>query len=308
MGPILYYLLLLPLSKLPLNVLYGLSGAAYWLAFRLFSYRKRVVRENIRGSFPDWPTARVDAQVDAFYRYFFDTFAESIKLFAMSTEEAIDRSRILNPEILYPYANEGRDVILVGGHYGNWEIGGLSFPTFFPRQTVMVIYSPLKNDTMDAVVRSNRQRTGVYMLSRRKVKWYYETKPVSPSVDIFVADQSPSNHVWEKVHWTTFLNRPTGFVAGPERYAVRENMPIFYINYRMKGRGRYEATISPLAERPREVAPGFITEAFARKLEEEIRREPTPWLWTHRRWKRGVPDEVVELLKTQPYVAADYEH
>ncbi|MEM9836300.1 MAG: hypothetical protein AAF828_07345, partial [Bacteroidota bacterium] len=66
------------------------------------------------------------------------------------------------------------------------------------------------------------------------------------------------------------------------------------------------AELHPITEIPRETAPGFITESFVRILEKEITRDPTPWLWTHRRWKRGVPDEVASLMEEQDVVAGTY--
>ncbi|NJC26742.1 lysophospholipid acyltransferase family protein [Neolewinella antarctica] len=306
MATLLYYCILLPVSKLPLRIIYGISRVFYVLAYRVFGYRTKVVRTNIRASFPDWSEAEVDGQVEKFYRYFFDSVAESIKLFSMSEEESIERCRVVNPELIAPYAEANRSVMVVGAHYANWEIAALSFPLIFERQTVMGIYSPLKNEAMDTLVRENRQRTGVHLVSRRVVDEYYEEDPVRPSIDFFVADQSPSNHVWQKIHWTTFLNQTTGFLAGPERYAVRNNIPVFYMNLRIINRGHYAAELTPITLHPRETSPGAITEAFARTLEQEILRNPTPWLWTHRRWKRDVPEEVTQLLKEQSFVGPEY--
>lgn len=307
MATFLYYFILLPLSKLPLSVLYGISDLLFFFGYRLVGYRKKIVRGNIARSFPEWPSAQVNQQVAKFYAYFFDTLVESIKLFSISDEEALQRCPVTNPELVEPYAAAGQDVLLVGAHYANWEVAALSFPLIFPAQTVVGIYSPLGSQAMDDLVRKNRQRTGVHLISRRKVNEYYEERPVSPSLDFFVADQSPSNHVWQKVHWTNFLNQPTGFVAGPERFAVRNNMPVFYMTLRLKKRGYYEATLVPITDDPLASKPGDITEAFARILEKEIFRDPTPWLWTHRRWKREAPQEVITKLAEQTYVAPQYD-
>lgn len=307
MGYLIYYLVLLPLSWLPMSVLYGIGRLLYLMGFHVFGYRKKVVRENIRGSFPDWTDEEVDAQVRRFYRYFFDSMAESIKLFSMSEAETISRCRIENPELVAPFADAGRSVIAYGAHYANWEIAALSFPPQVPGMTVMGIYSPLKNEAMDRLIRENRERTGTYVVSRRVVEQYFEEDPVRPALDFFVADQSPSNHAWYKLHWTHFLARTTSFLAGPERYAVRYDRPVFYMSLRMEKRGHYVARLHPVTEHPRETAPGFITETFARKLEEEILRDPTPWLWTHRRWKRGVAPEAAEALEGKAFVPPEYE-
>ena len=307
MATLLYYCLLLPLSKLPLSVLYGIGRSAYWLGYKVIGYRTGVVRANMRGAFPGWSERELQHQMDRFYGYFFDTLAESIRLFSMPVEEGIRRCVILNPEVLHPYATTKQDVLVTAAHYCNWEVAGLSFPTFYPDQTIVAVYSPLANEAVDKLIKANRERNGAHLVSRRVLEKYFAKRPVSPAIDFFVADQSPSNALWEKVHWTTFLGRKTAFVAGPERYAVRNALPVFYVKLRLVGRGEYTAEFVPLALNAEASQPGQITEFFARTLEAEIIRDPTPWLWTHRRWKREVPQEVDEALEQQAFVPPRYD-
>jgi KDO2-lipid IV(A) lauroyltransferase len=307
MAYIIYYLFLLPLSWLPMSVLYGFGRLLYLLGYRVFKYRRAVVFDNFNGSFPEWTEAQVEAQVRQFYRFFFNSLAESIKLFSMSEAETVRRCRVENPEIVDHLMWEGRSFISCGAHYANWEMAALAFPSQFPGLTVMGIYSPLKNVVMDKLTSTNRSRTGTYMVSRREVDEYYEEDPVRPAIDFFIADQSPSNHSWKKIHWTRFLNRTTSFLMGPERYAVRHNRPVYYISLRMEKRGHYVAKLYLITDTPRETEPGFITESYARILEKEIRRDPTPWLWTHRRWKRGVAPEAAAAMEGKDWVTGEYE-
>ena len=307
MAYLLHYLILLPLSYLPHGWLYRISDFLYLVGYRWLGYRRKVVFENMRGAFPAWSDDRVTAEAEKFYRYFFDTIVETVKNYSLSEAESLRRLPVTNPEIVAHLARENRSCILYGAHYGNWEIGGLSFPSLFAPANVMAIYSPLKNETMDDLIKQNRQRTGVTMISRRVLYDYFRDDHLRPAVDIFVADQSPSNALWEKLHWTTFLGRTTAFLAGPERFAVRYNRPIYYINLRRNARGFYTSKIYPVSENPREEAPGYITECFVRHLEAEIRRDPTPWLWTHRRWKREVPAEVAEILLDREFIPAEYD-
>lgn len=306
MSYLLYYLFLLPLSWLPLSVLYGIGRIFYWLGFRLLGYRKKVVYQNIRDSFPDWSEAEVNEQVRKFYLYFFDSMAESIKLFSMSTDEIRKRCRVENPEIVAHFAEKGQSIIAMGGHYAGWEVAALGFAMYFPDQTVMGIYSPLKNQSLDALIKANRSRTGTEMVSRRAVKEYFDEDPFRPALDFFIADQSPSNAAWRKLHWTNFLHQKTSFLAGPERYAVRYNRPVYYMTLRLEKRGHYVARLHPITDTPRSTEPGFITESYVRILEKEILRDPTPWLWTHRRWKRGVAPEAEEAMAGKEYLAAEY--
>ncbi|WP_116124952.1 lysophospholipid acyltransferase family protein [Lewinella sp. IMCC34183] len=307
MGYLLYYLVLLPLSYLPLRALYGLGSALRLLNRHVIKYRLGVVRENLRGAFPDWSEAEVERQSRRYFSYFFDSIAESIKQFSMTEATAVRRCRVVNPEAVAHLRAQGKSYIAYGGHYANWEMAGLSFPSQLAGFGLMAIYAPLKDAVMDRLITANRGRFGVHLLPRRKVDDYYAAPPEQPMVEFFVADQSPSNAVWQKLHHTTFLGRPTAFLAGPERYAVRYDRPVYYMTLRRQARGYYTAKLVRITDDPRSTPPGFITEAFARRLEHEIRRDPAPWLWSHRRWKRPVPEEVEHRLRGAGFVPPVYD-
>ena len=307
MAYFLYYLVFLPLSYLPWRVIYGLADALEWLNWHFLGYRKDVVLDNIQRCFPAYTAAKQQRLARDYYHFFFDSVAESIKLFSVSEGAAVRRCTVINPEIVDHLRENGRSFIAYGAHFSNWEIAALSFQPQFRGFQVMGIYSPLKNDTLDRLFRQNRGRTGTQLVSRRVVQEYYDNHEGTPTVEFFVADQSPSNALWEKLHWTNFMGQTTAFLAGPERFAVRYDRPVYYMNLRRQGRGHYSGKLIPITDEPRSTEPGFITEAFARRLEHEIRNDPATWLWSHRRWKREVPPEVAELLRSRDYVAPEYD-
>jgi len=304
MSYFLYYLLIKPFSLLPLGLTYRLSDVAAFFLYRIIGYRKKVVLGNMRAAFPGWDEKQLHATAKEFYSYFCDLMVESVRLFSMPEAEAVRRCQVTNPELLLPYKD--KSVLIYGGHYNNWEIAGLSFPSQLIPHRTMAIYSPLKNKAMDTLSQRNRTRYGLVLVSRRLVGRYYN-KVQPPSVEIFISDQSPSNANWQRLHWTTFLGRTTSFLAGPERYAVRYDRPVFYMRLRRAKRGHFLATLVPVIDQPKTAAPGFITEFFARELEREITLEPAYWLWSHRRWKRGVAKEVPEKLAGKPYLAGEYK-
>ena len=307
MAYLLYYLVFLPLSYLPWPVMYGMADGLEWINWHLLRYRRDVVRQNIRRCFPEYSPAEVDRLARNYYHFFFDSIVESIKLFSMSEGAAVRRCRVVNPEVVDHLRKEGRSFIAYGAHFSNWEIAALSFSPQFTGFTVMGIYSPLKNESLDRLFRQNRSRTGTQVVSRRVIDEYYAEHDGRPTVEFFVADQSPSNALWEKLHWTTFMGQTTAFLAGPERFAVRYDRPVYYMNLRRQRRGHYTAKLIPITDDPRSTPRGYITEAYARRLEHEIRTDPTTWLWTHRRWKRDVPEVVAEQLRDRPFIPPQYD-
>lgn len=98
----------------------------------------------------------------------------------------------------------------------------------------------------------------------------------------FIADQAAST---THAYWTTFLHQDTAVYNGPEKLAMKFNYPVVYMNIRRLRRGYYDVTPELLFEKPAAAKEGEILEAFTRRLEKEIYRDPVTWLWSHKRWK-----------------------
>jgi KDO2-lipid IV(A) lauroyltransferase len=112
----LYTFLILPISRLPMAVLYRFSDALFFLVFYCVRYRRQVVAENLARAFPTH-SAAARAQIERdFYRHFCDLVVESFKGFTVSRREIQERFRVSNPEVLEPYFRAGKSVILSGGH------------------------------------------------------------------------------------------------------------------------------------------------------------------------------------------------
>src|SRR5689334_20164662 len=118
---LLYYLVLKPVSFLPLNFLYVLSDFLYAILYKTFKYRKKVVRTNLLNSFPEKSIKEIKNIEQKFYSHFCDLIVESIRLFSISERELVRRNKIVDAEILDKFFERGRSVIVVAGHYNNWE-------------------------------------------------------------------------------------------------------------------------------------------------------------------------------------------
>lgn len=297
MMPIVYYLFIRPLSFLPIPFLYGLSNIAYVVVFKLFGYRKKVVYANIGNAFPEKSAAEIDAIAKQFYQHLCDLIVESILMFQISKAETIKRFRISNPEVLDNYFKNGKSVILVSGHYNNWEYSALSAEAQLLHK-VVGIYSPLKNKFMDDKIKESRQRFGSIFLAKKEVDQFFEANKDMLIAPLFGADQSPGNP--KKAYWTEFLNQDTGVAYGPEKFARKYNYPVLFACIRKIKRGYYEGSVEVIHDNPAETEYGFITKAHTKALEELIKEAPQYWLWSHRRWKHKRP---AELLEQPPLVS-----
>lgn len=289
MGNVLvYYLLILPISMLPYPLLYFLSDFTFIILYRVIGYRKNVVFNNIKNSFPEKTEPEQKEIMYKFYHHFCDLVFEGLKGFTVSKKEIHRRMKVRNPEVLSRFYKENKDIILVGGHYNNWEVfaAGLGLRT---KYIPIGIYKPLKNKYFDKKMKDSRERFRLIMCPMKETKVYMEKDFGEPKATIFAIDQSPSNT--KSCHWMTFLNQDTPVFYGAEKYAKEFNSPVVFGTIHKVKRGFYELEYDVICESPRETANDEITELNTKRLEKDIIEKPEFWLWTHRRWKHSRPVE-----------------
>ncbi len=284
----IYYGLCFLVSLLPMRVQYLFSDLLFVFAFYFPGYRKKLVFENIRKAFPEKSGLWVRNTARSFYRHMCDTIIETFAMLNFRKKDIMTRYRYKNPEVLYRYFEEGRSVVAVFGHYGNWEWFA-GFPLVTPFR-VLALYKPLKNKHFDRMVTSLRQKFGVVTVpvkqSLRRLL-YYRNKG-EPTITLFLGDQRPGPDRLN--HWTTFFGRNTPVFTGTEKVAVKLDQPVVFLDIQKIKRGYYEVEIIPLFEKPGLTRPGEITEGHTRILEKIIRKKPEYWLWSHNRWKYTKPD------------------
>lgn len=291
MSGLLYYGIIFPISLLPTGVLYRISDLLYLLTFYVVGYRKKVVFQNISRSFPELSPKEHSVIAREFYRHFCDLIVESFKGFTISESEIRKRFRFKNPEVLDEAFSVGQSAMLIGGHYGNWEWLAVGIPGQMKHRGVAV-YKPLSNLFFDEKMRKTRGRFGLEMIPIPKVPEFFRNEMVKeeskkPFLAIFGIDQSPGDP--RKAHWTTFLGQDTGIPFGAEKYAKLYNLPVFFGVILKEKRGHYSFRIQKILDAGTAMPHGWILEEGSRLLENEIRRVPAYWLWSHRRWKHRKP-------------------
>lgn len=288
MGRILYYLLLKPLSLLPLAVSYRLSDVMFFTLYYLLRYRRKVVFTNLYNSFPDKSPREIETIGRKFYRHFCDLVLESIRIFSISREELSRRCRIVNSELLEQFYKEGKSIIIASGHYNNWELAALAFDLQASHQSVG-IYKPLANPYFDEKLQQSRAKFGLELVPKDETKAFFQENGHRLTAPMLATDQSPSKST--NVYWTQFLNQDTAVLFGTEKYAKEFGYPVVYGHIRKIRRGYYEMEFELIEANPTEAPHGAITEKHTRALERDIQQAPQYWLWTHKRWKRKRPVE-----------------
>jgi len=291
-----YYILVIPLSLLPLPVLYLFTDFFFLLLITVVPYRKKVIYENLKRSFPKLSDQERNRIKRKFYRHFTNILAEGIKNLTISKSSLQKRFKVRNPEVMDQLASQGKNVLLVSGHYNNWEWLITSQALLFPFEAYG-IGMPLSSKFWDKKVNARRSRFGMNVIHAGNYRKALAKKTDRPKAVLVLSDQSPGDS--RKSFWTDFLNQNTAVLFGAEMMANELDYAVVYFTTHQTKRGHYEMELELITDQARTLSWGEITEKHVRLLEKEILKKPQHWLWSHKRWKREIPQDLAQLKLQQ---------
>ncbi len=266
--------------------------------FDVFQYRKKVIRQNLRNSFPDATEQELRQIASSFYRHFSDLLVETVKLEHVTAEE-IQARMICDQQIIFDLYKNKKSAVFVLGHRGNWEIANLYASLNFPHETV-VVYKPLSDPLFEKWFHKVRTQFGSTMIPMHEIYHFLSLPRDRPFLLFLVNDQSPNP---KKAFWTRFLNQDTGVFRGVELISRQYNLPVVYTDIKKDAsrRGVYELTMEMLCHYPDQEPNNGILQKQVAQLERDIMQSPSNWLWTHKRWKHKRPDTLTpEQLLSEP--------
>jgi Kdo2-lipid IVA lauroyltransferase/acyltransferase len=266
---------------------YAFAGALADVLYRVDRRHRLVGLENLRLAFGDrYTEADREAIVRQVYRHFCMMLVEILHIprkLHLTTWR--DRITLVGHEaVLDPLLRGERPVILLSGHFGNWEMAGYLFGVFgFPPHSVA---RTLDNPYLDRFLRSFRERTGQKMIP--KTGGYDQMLEVlgRGGVLSFLADQDAGQNGM----YVEFFGRPASTHKAIALLAIEHRAPVVVGYARRVGPGfRYEVGCAEVIE-PEEWTgtaddARLLTQRYTSALESIIRRDPGQYLWLHRRWK-----------------------
>jgi Kdo2-lipid IVA lauroyltransferase/acyltransferase len=295
--------LLKQLALLPFNFLYFCSDVLYYLIYYIIGYRKKVVMDNLKNSFPEKTNLEIKGLAKRFYRHFCDLTIEIIKLHSMNENNFRQRFKVKNIGLLDQLYEQNSSIIMLTMHYNNWEWS--SCIPLYMKHKPLGVYKPLHNSKYDRYINNNRERMGVIMIPTHMVlRTILESQRNHELFLLWLAgDQTPP--VFHN-SWFKFLNQEAMFYHGPATLSVRFNIPVVFQKIEKIKRGHYETTFELLIENPAGLGETEIMEAYIRRMEEIIREQSEYYLWSHKRWKHKRPGQI--SLQGQSGISAKREN
>ena len=275
--------IILLFSKLPLRVLYILSDIIFFLMYNLVGYRKKVVTENLKNSFPKKSESEIDKIRTSFYRNFSDYIVETFKSFTISSKELRVRVQHINQDVFHDAKSENKNVILLTGHVFNWEWFN-ALATIIPQENCFPVYRKVQNSFWEEKIKGIRNRFGNTALEAKEVIRHILRNPNDGnSVYMFVADQSP--HVSEVSFGLNFLNQKTPAFIGYDKLSTRMDLAFVFCEMKKVKRGYYQINYYRIYPDSEKFVEYEVVKKFHKLLENTINKRPDNYLWSHRRWK-----------------------
>lgn len=282
------------LSALPWRTASNLGARLGLLGYRPVGIRRDVVERQIAAAFPEMNRAQVITIARQSYESLGRTTVETAMLPRLGRDGVLDLfDEADNWEAVESAREQGKGVILVAGHLGNWELGG----AYVAARGIPldVIARGQGNPLFDGYLTSTRTRIGMAVVHdrdavRRSPRSLKEGNGVAFMVDQGVLGLAST--------YVPFFGRPAKTPRGPAVFALRLRAPVVFAVALRKPDGRFvmsfEAVpIRETGERERDV--DTIVSDYTRVLERWVRRAPGQYFWHHRRWKHQQPGTTPEM-------------
>lgn len=271
----------------------ALGGQLGRLGYAPFGIRRVVVEKQIAAAFPDWDARRVRRTALAAYESLGRTSIETAILSRYGPETILGMFEESTTFNVFQEANaEGRGVILVAGHLGNWELGGAWLGA--RGVDIEVVGRQQENPLFDAFLTRTRNRLGMKVIYDGDAVRRVPRALRNGATVGLVMDQGT---VGLASAWVPFFGRWAKTPRGPATFALRMQAPIVFIAPLRRPDGRFTVDFErvPVVETgDRDADIDRIVRDYTAVLEKWVRRCPEQYFWHHRRWKHqrpGTPPE-----------------
>lgn len=252
---------------------------------------RRIVRLNLRLSFGDTKTEKeIRRIIRELYRNLGQTSVEFIRIPGLRHEDALE---IMTPEIrerLDDYLRLGQGVILLGSHFGNWEL--MAAAGAMAGYKISAVARPIDDPHVDKIVREIRESSGLEIVGRRSSALAIVRRLKKNEIVGILADQNTR----KQNVFVDFFGIKAATTPGPALLALRTGallVPAFLVR---EGIGKHrlivEDPIDVVRTGNQEADVVATTQKCVDILEKYVRKYPSQWFWVHRRWRtrpRGEP-------------------
>lgn len=285
------------LSRLPLRLLYLIADILAFIAYHVVRYRIRVVRNNIALCFPHYTAKQREDITRKFYHHLADIVVEALWFGGCSSKQLREQHivEVLNPETLTDVAANGRSVVILNGHFGNWELsGGIMYynytdkPSVVSEKNYVIVYRALNN--CDDFFRKNRM---AHVVDKEAFEGYLESYSVlryvmkhreQQKLYTFITDQHPYRSA-KGILPVVFCGQQCTTMAAAANLAQHFGFSVVYQRMRNQSRGHYTYEYIPITQDASQTTSQDIMNRYYELLTEDVMSQPEQYLWSHKRFR-----------------------
>lgn len=284
------------LQAMSIEACHRVSQWLAWLFTNVIKIRTKILDENLSKSFPEWSEKKRTLTKQKMWEHLLLMICEIAhaprKIHETNWRKYVS---IRGKREMVRAMTDDRPLLVVSGHYGNFEIGGfigglLGFRNFTVART-------LDNPYVDQFLNHFRQLNGQYTIPKDGSSQYIEKVLDNDEMLVLLGDQ----HAGNSGCWVDFLGRPASCHKAVALFTLTGGAPMLVLYTRRSGKPmHFEIGVQGYLDP--EVLPDelqgvrALTNWYSEKIEEMVLDEPTQYWWVHRRWR----EKPARRIKREP--------
>lgn len=262
-------------------------------SFAVFVYycipvRRTLTRKQLRDAFPEKSHDEIEAIALAAYRNLFISLLEVFWFSRLTADMVKEIVSMPDASLLDSRLKGGKGLIMLGGHFGNWELVATAVGLLGGHPLTIIIQRQ-RNKFVDEYMNKTRALFGNRVVEMAKAPREIIATLRSNGVVAMLADQSGP----QEGLFVNYFGRPASTHRGPAVFSVRTGAPIIMAFILRQSNGRYKVEFEEVdtvnVSGTDEEKIEQITTRHVALLERYARRYPDHWLWMHKRWKHTPP-------------------
>lgn len=280
-------------SRFPRRLSYAIGHVGTWIAWRLMPHMRTAVADNLRPIFPDESQRQLERRALQTIRAYACDVIDFIRALGATAAENAGAFDVSDDggRVFHDLLAEGRGIILVTGHYGNWEIGGIVMRQQFDLP-LTVVAMPEVSEEINRIRHEIREGIGVETIEVRQ-SLHTPLRIISRLRENGIVAMLMDRHTDRDRVDVSFLGQPAAFLRTPALMAYLTGAPLVPCFIERIGAGRFSVRpgvpIVVARDRPRDEAIRRAAQQFADQLGARISAHPQFWYQFYGYWESQQP-------------------
>jgi Kdo2-lipid IVA lauroyltransferase/acyltransferase len=259
------------------------------LVYYVFPFRKKVLKDNLDRVFKTASSSEKTRLMKSFYTHIMLTIKEFLFYKIQDKTKLLTNSEVIGLEHLYAAKQEQKGIILLTGHFGNWEFGPIILSNHAKelQGKINIVRKKLRTKMMENLLFNRHRKKGINIITSQGALSKLVRSLKKNEVVIFPMDQYANTNRRHGI-FANFMGHSAGTHSSVAFLAYHTGAAVVPVKtYREKN--KHVVKLYPSLEwqeaPTKEQAIAKNTNSYNKVLEQFVLSQPEQWLWTHRRWK-----------------------